>query len=75
MTTILNAWVVCAPGDPTSFQWRAMRGLTGPRDSFCATRWNERSHYVRVEIDRGGFTDTYTISPDGVDVRYLGQYA
>lgn len=67
-----GAWVVCAPGDPTERQWRAIRELSSG-DNFCATQWNDRSRWVRVEIERAsGATDTYTIAPNGRDSHYIG---
>lgn len=70
MTT--SAWVVCAPGDPTESQWRAIRELSKDAPYFCATRFNERSRYVRVEIERAtGVTDIYTVPPDGHDAHYI----
>lgn len=69
---LAGAWVVCAPGDPTARQWRAVREMANG-DGFCATRWNERSRWVRVEIERGNeTTDTYTIGPDGRSSHYIG---
>lgn len=72
MTTIIDAWVVCAPGDPSDAQWRAIRELSNGATSFCATRFNERSGWVRIEIERPNqSTDHYSISPDGRDCRFI----
>lgn len=66
-----SAWVVCAPGDPTKRQLRAIHELSNG-DNYCMTQYNERSGWVRVEIERpSGATDIYTVAPDGHDAHYI----